>query len=381
MKILFVSTGLETAGAEIMLYKLLSKIDREQFEPVVISLMDRGTLGEHIEALDIPVHTIGMKPGKPTIAAFWRLITIIRHLKPDLIQGWMYHGNLAAQLASVFCLPKRIPVFWSIHSSIDSLAYEKKLTAAIIRLGSYLSKFTTKVIFVSRISKSQHESLGYDRGNSCVIPNGFDTSIFVQSVEARLKVRTELCLEQKSLIIGLFCRFHPMKDHANFLRAAAFLLKDYPEIHFIMVGKGVDLDNQILHQLIQELGIINRTHLLGERSDMPCLTAALDIACSASAYGEAFPLVVGEAMACGVPCVVTDVGDSGWIVSNTGRVVPPRDPQALAKSWKELIQLTLEERQALGKMAQTRIIEHFSLESVVKKYEALYKSLLKKDTS
>ncbi|MDF5733668.1 MAG: glycosyltransferase, partial [Rhizonema sp. PD38] len=366
-----------TGGAEMMLYKLLSKINQEQFEAVVVSLMDRGTLGDRIEALGIPVHTIGMKSGKPTPASIWRLIHLIRQLKPDLIQGWMYHGNLAALLASVFCGYK-IPVFWSIHYSIDSLASDKKLTVAIIRLCAYLSKFVTKIIFVSHKSKSQHEALGYNRKNNCVIPNGFDNSLFVPSIEDRVSVRAELNLPEKSFLIGLICRYHPMKDHANFIQAAAILLKSHPDIYFLLIGKGVDQNNQILQKLIQELEIFNRVYLLGERSDIPRLTAALDIASSASAYGEAFPLVLGEAMSCGVPCVVTDVGDSSWILGDTGWVVPPRNPEALSNAWKKFILLSSEDRKALREAARTRIIEQFSLLSIVANYEDLY-MLVKKN--
>lgn len=378
MKIIYVISGLPTGGAEIMLYKLLSKINREQFEPVVVSLMDRGTIGDCIEGLDIPVYTIGMKSGTPTPVGTWRLIQTIRQLKPDLIQGWMYHGNLSAFVASIFCTSK-IPVFWSIHYTIDSLASDKKLTVAIIKLCAYLSKFATQVIYVSYKSQLQHEALGYYKENSCVIPNGFDNSLFIPSIEARLTVRSELDLPEQSFLIGLIGRYHPMKDHANFLQAADLLLKHHPDIHFLLIGKGVDANNQILHQLIQELGISDRIHLLGERRDIPRLTAALDIASSASAYGEAFPLVLGEAMSCCVPCVVTDVGDSSLIVGNTGRVVPPRDPTALSDAWKEFILLSPEDKQVLGEAARARIIENFSLESVLKNYEALYEKMRNKN--
>ncbi len=377
MKIIYAITGLSTGGAEIMLYNLLSRMNRDRFSPVVLSLMDRGTLGDRIAALGIPVYTIGMKQGMPTPVAIWRLIHIVRQVKPDLIQGWMYHGNLAAQLASVF-FSQKIPVFWDIQCSIYSLDFEKKLTVAVIKLCGLLSKFPNKLVFVSRISKVQHEALGYCSENSCVIPNGSNTSLFVPSVEARATVRTELGLPEKSFLIGLICRYHPMKDHANFIQAAALLLKDSPDIHFLLIGQGVDPENQILHQLIQELGLFNQIYLLGERSDMPRLTAAIDIAASSSAYGEGWPLVVGEAMSCGVPCVVTDVGDSGWIVGDTGRVVPPRAPEALANAWKELIDLGSEGREALGRAARARIIDYFSLDSVVSQYETLYESVLTK---
>ncbi len=379
MKIAYISTGLATGGAEIMLYHLLSRMNRDCFSPVVISLMDRGTVGDRIEALGIPVHTIGIKQGIPTPADIWRLVKTVHQINPDLIQGWMYHGNLAAQLASIFFANKK-PVLWGIHHSITALKSEKKLTQLIIKLGALLSPKTTKIIFVSKNSKAQHEALSYRVEKNCVIPNGFDTSLFKPSQQARLDLRKELDLPEKAFLIGLICRYHPMKDHNNFLQAAALLLKKYPDVYLILVGTNVDEKNTTLHQLIQDLRIVERVRLLGERSDMSRLTAALDLATSASAYGEAFPLIIGEAMSCGVPCVVTDVGDSAWVVSDTGRVVSPRNPQALAEAWQELIVMSSDDRDALGKAARSRIIETFSLEAVVTQFEDLYKNVIPNKT-
>src|SRR6476661_4726081 len=378
MKIIYTIVGLTTGGAEVMLYRILTRINRERFSPCVVCLMDRGTLGDRIEALGIPVYTIGMKPGAvPTPNVIGKLVNIIREIKPDLIQGWMYHGNIAAQFAKVFC-GLETPVFWSIHYSVYSLSAEKKMTQALIKLGAPISKFAKQVLYVSKISKTQHEALGYEAGNGYVIPNGIDTSLFTLSLEARFSVRQELGLPFTSFLIGSICRYHPMKDHANFIKAAALLLKNYPDTHFMMAGSEVDLANKTLNQLIEELGIGDRIHLLGERSDMPRLMAALDIMTSASAYGEAFPLVLGEAMSSGVPCTVTDVGDSGWIVGNTGWVVPPKNPEALAEAWQDAIELGADGREKLGKAARSRIIECFSLESIVADYEKLYETAMTK---
>lgn len=374
MKVFYIITNLSTGGAEMMLYKLLTKINRERFEPAVVSLVGMGTLGEPIEALGIPVYSIGMQPGKPTIAALWQLNNLLHQLKPDLVQGWMYHGNLAAQLASSFSSVRQ-PVLWSIHHSLYALTSEKKMTAAVIRLCGCISKLPTKVIFVSKISKLQHEALGYCSENSCVIPNGFNTTVFIPSAEAKLSVRSELGLDEESLLIGLIGRYHPLKDHVSFLKAAALLLQINPSINFVLVGREVDYNNQDLRSLLEEIGLEKNVHLLGERNDIPRLTAALDIACSSS-VSEAFPLAIGEAMSCGVPCVVTDVGDSAWIVGDTGRVVPPRDTQAFVDAWKYLIDLGGEGRKVLGQTARARIIQYFSLESVVSQYEALYESVM-----
>lgn len=377
IKIVYVTTGLYTGGAEIMLYKMLSKINRERFNPIVVSLIDRGTLGSSIESLGIPVHTIGMKQGIPTLSTTLRLVQIIQNFQPDILQGWMYHGNLAAYFVSLFLMTKT-PIFWSIHFSIGSLSAEKWMTQIIIRLGASLSNFINKSIFVSNNSKSQHETIGYSPIKACVIPNGFDISIFKPSCESRLKLRKELGLSSEIILIGLFARYHPMKDHSNFLKAANLLSKEFPQIHFVLAGKNVDKQNQNLQSLIRNLEIVSQVHLLGERNDIPYIASALDILTLASAYGEAFPMVIGEAMSCGVPCAVTDVGDSAWVVGDTGKVVPPRNPEALVRAWKELIALGSEGRIALGKLARERIEKLFALEQVTANYEELYENLLNK---
>jgi glycosyltransferase involved in cell wall biosynthesis len=163
-----------------------------------------------------------------------------------------------------------------------------------------------------------------------------------------------------------------MKDHTTFLQAANFLLKNNPNVHFVLAGKAVDKDNQLLQELILNLELSEQVHLLGERDDVPSLTAALDIATSSSCAGEGFSNVIGEAMSCGVPCVVTDVSDSAWIVGDTGQVVPPRNPEALCAGWQKLIDMGFEARRNLGARARQRIKERFSIESIVQDYERIY---------
>ncbi|MEH1970548.1 glycosyltransferase family 4 protein [Nostoc sp.] len=378
MKIIYIITGLSTGGAEVMLYKLLSRIDQERFSPVVISLMDRGTWGDRIANLGIPVYTIGMKQGKPKLVNIWQLINIIRQLKPDLIQGWMYHGNLAAQFARLFIF-RQMSVLWNVRHSLYALDLEKPGTTIIIKLCAQFSNFPTKIIYNSQNSAKQHEKSGYGIEKTCVIPNGFETEKFTPSAKARLSLRLELNTPENALLIGLIGRYHPIKDHFNFLQAAALLLNNYSNVQFVLAGNKVDWQNHILSELIHELGLVKQIHLLGERHDIHRLTAALDIA-SSSSSGEGFPNVIGEAMSCGVPCVVTDVGDSAWIVSDTGKVIPPSDPEALANAWKALIDIGKEGREALGKAARARVIECFSLDSIVAQYEALYDNVLAKKT-
>jgi glycosyltransferase involved in cell wall biosynthesis len=381
MRVVHLITSLSTHGAQMMLYKLLSRMDREQFDPVVISMRDGGPLAEKIEALGVPVHEAGINLTLPNPASLWRLIRLVRYLRPDVIQGWMYHANLAAQVVGALNT-QPVPVVWNIRGSSYVLRNEKPLTAATIWLGAKLSKLPAKIINNSKVSAGEHEKrLAYSAEKRLIIPNGFDTDIFTPSTEARISVRSELGLAEDALLIGLVARYHTMKDHANFLRAASVLLKAHPQVHFVLAGEGVDTHNKKLLELINSFGLSAQVHLIGERSDTARVTAALDIASSSSAFGEGFPNVVGEAMACGVPCVVTDVGDSGWIVGETGRVVPPRDATALAKAWQELIEMSDEQRLALGKKARQRVLEEFSLDAVVSQYEALYEQVGSRKTA
>lgn len=375
VKILHIINDLAIGGAEMMLYRLLSEKSRQRFDPVVISLMDRGTLRERIEELGIPVYTAGMKPGLPTPASVWSLIRLVREIKPDLIQGWLYHGSLAAQIGSLV-LPGKIPAVWSIHCSIYSLSFEKKLTAAVVRLCALLSKLAAGIIFVSRTSQAQHQALGYSIDKSCVFPNGIDTALFAPSNEARAAVRLELGIPKEALLIGAIGRYHAMKDQPNFLRAASLIAASRPDIHFLLAGRELDRENRALMRLVTEMRLEERTHLLGERTDMARLVASLDVFCLSSSHGESFPVVVAEAMSSAVPCVVTDVGDSAWMVNATGRVTRPRDAQALALACEELLDLGPTGRKTLGLAARNRVVELFSLGTVVAEYEALYETMI-----
>lgn len=371
--ILFIITNFDRNGAQVILYNILSKIDRSLFRPVVISLMSTSDFNDQFQELEIPIYALGMQQRLPNITHLSKVVSIIKKYQPDIIQGWMYHGNIASCFASLFSSHPP-PVIWSIHHSINELSAEKLLTRLLIRIGTLLSSFTREIAYVSKTSQEQHEKLGYATQKSCVIPNGFDTSLFIPSAEKRNAFRNELNLTEAETVIGIAARYHPMKDHHNFLTAAALLVPKFPNVHFVLVGDGVDESNTTLTELVKTARLQKHVHLLGKRIDMPNIFAALDILTSASAYGEAFPLVVGEAMSCQVTCVVTDVGDSAFLVGDTGIVVPTKDPESLANSWSTLITRTPEQRFLMEKAARQRILDSFSLESIVKQYEGMYAS-------
>ena len=368
IKVVHIITDLCAGGAQMMLYKLLTLSDRNLFDPVVISLMDKGRLSDRIEALDVPVYAIEISSDKPSIGSISRLISTVRQLQPDLLQGWLSHGNIAAQLAGIFLLK---PVLWNVRHLALSKLDAKARTLKISQLLAYLSYLPQKIIYNSKLGAYQHEQIGYRKNKTIIIANGFDTKILVPSLEAKVLIRAELNLAKDTFIIGLFGRYDPVKNHPGFLKAAKLLLETHPETHFILAGEEIDYNNNILCKLIDNLDLYKHVHLLGVRQDIPTLTAAIDIATSAS-FTEGFANVVGEAMACGVPCVVTDVGDSAWIVGDTGIVIKPRDSQALCKAWLELIDIGTEARYKLGVKARQRIEENYSLAAIVTQYEQLY---------
>ncbi|HVG20760.1 MAG TPA: glycosyltransferase [Blastocatellia bacterium] len=375
MKIAHIITALRGEGAQVMLYKLLSRMEKSRFDSTVVTLSDRGPLAEKFESLDVPVYAINLRAELPTLTAVLRLLRKIREIKPDLIQGWMYHGNLAAQLTGSL-LPYRVPVLWNIRGAHYTLKNEKPATAATIWLGAKLSGLPAKIINNSEESALGHEErLGYRADKRVVIPNGFDTDIYSPSPSARASVRKEMNLPAGAVLIGLIARYHPAKDHATFLGAAARLLKSHNQVRFVLVGDGVDASNAQLCETLNQFGIWPNVHLLGHRKDIARLSAAMDIV-SLSSYCEGFPNAVGEAMACGVPCVATDVGDSALLVGDTGLIVPPRDPSALADAWKTLIDMGSERRQMLGTLARQRVVEKFSLDTIASQYATLYTEML-----
>lgn len=373
-RVTHVITGLNPGGAEMMLFKLLSAMDRVAFDSEVISLTDMGPLAERIQALDITVRALGMRRGVPNPLALLRLAVWLRRSKPDVIQTWMYHADLIGGIAAK--LVGGIPVIWGIrHSNLDPQGSKRKTiwTAnACARLSNWLP---TQIVCCSEASLPVHAALGYATRKMCVIPNGFDLDVFKPDPSARRSVRTELGIPEDTLLIGMFARFHAQKDHRNFVEAATLLHARHPDVHFLLCGDGITWENRVLSGWIVAEGTHEHCHLLGPREDIPRLAAALDIASSSSSFGEGFPNVVGEAMASGVPCVVTDVGDSARIVGKTGRVVPPRDHDALGGAWKKLIEMGADARKRLGEAARKRIGDNFSLSVIAGRYEKLYREM------
>jgi glycosyltransferase involved in cell wall biosynthesis len=372
LNVLHAITGLGVGGAQMMLVRLLGAIDRTRFRSSVLSLLPPGTLAPRIAALSVPVASLDMQHGLPAPRHLGRLARLARGLAPGLIQGWMYHGNLAGTFARWWCRDHALLV-WSVHHSISGLAEEKPLARRLIALSARLSQLPDAIVYCSPTSARQHEALGFAAERTVIIPNGIDTELFRPEREAATRLRQLTGADRP--LVGMVARWHAMKNHAGLIRAAATLWRQGLELQLVLIGEGLDAGNAELAAIIQAEGMQGSVSLLGVRHDVPALVPGLDLLVSPSTHGEAFPLAVGEAMAAGVPCVVTDVGDCAWLVGDTGDVVRPRDCAALAAAIGRCLAEPVDTQRARGLRARRRILENFALPAIAHRYEALYARL------
>ncbi|WP_291997846.1 glycosyltransferase [Candidatus Accumulibacter sp. ACC012] len=361
--VVHVISGLGRGGAERALTRLLeAQRGSLDYAHVVISLADMGCYGESIQRMGVPVHVLGMTGvlGLPT--GLVSLVRLLRRLRPDLVQTWMYHADLLGGVSARFA--GRPPVLWGIRS-FDLKRGAKLRTRLVQKVCAWTSHWLpTLILCVAEASRRNHAALGYDERRMLVIPNGFELmppEIPAPDVDA---LRAAHGLLPRHVVVGCVGRFHPAKDHRNFVDAAALLGERFPLTRFLMVGPGLDAGNAVLRGWIEAGRMSDRFVLLGERTDIPLCLKAMEIFCSPSRT-EAFPQVVGEAMVVGRPAVVTDVGDTARVVGDTAVVVAREDPQALAAGLASLLEASPGQREELGRRAQARVRREFSIEKTV----------------
>jgi glycosyltransferase involved in cell wall biosynthesis len=374
INVMHLITDLDMGGAEVMLGKIIAATDRDRFNPSVLSLKKRGVIADRIEKLGVPVSELNLDRPHASPQAMLKFRKAYHRLRPHLLQGWMYHGNLAATLIK-FLNSGKIPVIWNIRYSLNGLDREKALMRILIRAGALVSGSTDAIIYNARMSLNHHTAIGYGPLKAHVIPNGFDTGHFRPRPRLRQISRNQLGVSGDEILIGLIARYDPLKNHSGFLEAASMMARARSDVRFLMVGRGVDESSSGLIKKIEDLGLKNRVICRGQHANVTPFYAALDIAVLSS-IAEGFPNVIGEAMSCGVPCVVTDVGDCSHLVGGTGIVVPPEDSSALKIGCEQLIDMGPSEREHLGAAARKRILEHFAISKVASRYEKLYESIL-----
>jgi glycosyltransferase involved in cell wall biosynthesis len=284
----------------------------------------------------------------------------------------MYHGNLASSLAGHLA-PERPAVVWNIRHSLYSLSAEKPVTRQVIRANRWLSSGPSAIIYNSRLSRDQHEAFGFSDLHGQVIPNGFDTELLCPEADRGRLTRKDLRISPNATVIGHVARFHPVKDHVSFLRAAVQVMQQRSDVVCLVAGRNVNLSNLTLAGIVPS-ELEGRFRFVGERDDVPDLMRAMDVFCQSS-WSEAFPNVLGEAMALGVPCVATDVGDSADIVGETGVIVKPSDSESLADGLLTMLDRTKDQRMELGRAARSRIKANYALPSIVERYRTLYERI------
>lgn len=369
MRIYHLITCLETGGAEVFLYRLTKGLLERGHECRVGSLVRSGPVDAWLRELGVTVDFLEMRPGRPSLGALRRFLAIQREYRPELLQTWMYHADLLGLSAR---LAGQRNILWNVRCTDMDLAHYSRMTAYTVKLCARLSRLPEAVLTNAHAARDFHLRLGYRARNFRVIPNGYDTDQLRPDPQARAEVRAELGLAQDDVLAGLAARFDPMKGHLLFAQAAGMALRKAPKLRFVLYGSGVDERNLELVQALRASGASDRCHLLGRRDDAPRVHAALDMGVSSSLFGEGFSNTIAESMACGAPCVGTDVGDTARIIGDTGKVVPPGEAESLAQGLAELALMDRESRQLLGMKARERIVREYALEKIVGEYAALY---------
>jgi glycosyltransferase involved in cell wall biosynthesis len=376
VKILHVIVGLGAGGAENMLRRLLESYRGDsEFQHSVVSLTGVGDLGEALVAGGTEVHIMGMRGALNAPITMIRLARLIRRTAPDIVQTWMYHADLIGGLAARAAGKRRL--IWGIRGT-DTSKGTSKHTRILRRVCALLSRYIPAVIVcAAEAARTSHGAIGYDKSKMIVVPNGFESVADQTGLESRFAFRSALGWSDEMTVLGWVGRYNFDKDPENFIEAAGLLARTFESARFLMIGKGVDEANLKVRGLIAATGYPERFALLGFRADIQKCLRAMDIFCLSS-RSEGFPNVVGEAMSMGTPCVATDVGDARVLVADTGIIVPKENAIALCEGLAQIVEMPRAVRVAMGRRAQERIVNEYSMLRVCERFKAIYRSL---DTS
>jgi len=362
LRVMHVITGLDTGGAEMQLSHLALARRAAGAEDMVVSLLPGGALRARLEQAGVAVHDLGMRRGRPSLSAFLRLRSLIRRFRPRIVQSWMYHADLMAAFALRYSGRwEETPLIWGIRCSDMNLADYGRTLRWTVRLCARYSHLPDLVVTNSEAGLAAHHRIGYRPFRERVVDNGIDTERFRPDAALRDEVRGELGIDPNVPLVAHVARVDPMKDHDTLLKAMGAL----PDVELLLIGLGTE-----------RLASRANWHGLGRRGDVPRLLAACDLIVNSSAYGEGFSNALAEGMAAGLPAVATDVGDAARIIGESGRIVPPRDAEALAEAIRELALEPLTFRATRRLHSRTLIEKQFSIAANVAAFEEVYASLV-----
>lgn len=366
-RILHVITSLERGGAETVLARLVEASSDVEHVGVVTLRGGATPLAERIAAAGVPIYPLG----EGSIVGLWsRWRRIVARSQPQLLHAWLIHPSILLTL-----LPRRLPLVIAIRHALDDLTGEKRLTVAMIRALAWLGRRADRICYVSRIARRQHEAIGYPSGKGTVIPNDYVTDGLPIAPAGREQLLAALALPADAVLIGQLARVHPIKGHDLLLDAFAAMASAFPQARLVLIGAGTNDPEGPAATRAAALGIADRLHALGERNDVPTLLSGLDFLVNPS-RSEAFPNAVAEAMLAGLPCIASDVGDTGAIMGGNGVLVPAGDPTALAEAMRDMCQRSAARRRAMGEAARAHVVAEFGLDTMARRYAALYREIL-----
>lgn len=370
MRIVHFINSLDVGGTEKMLLKLVNSEIFKNDQILIVVLKDPGSLIREVNSKRCKVVSFNISW---SFSVFFKFISVLKDVykfKPQIIQCWLYHSDLIGGIVGLFL---KVPVIWSLRQSNIDKEHNPIITRTIIKLCAFLSYYLpAKIISNSEKAKLIHVNAGYDERKIITIPNGFDENIFFRDYEQKIKFRNELGVSDENIVIGMVGRYNSQKNYGFALKVAKRVIVDNPKIKFCFVGKDLDKSNQELLQKMEKLRLCQtQIFLLGKRQDIPTVMSGLDFLILPS-LGESFPNVVGEAMLCEVPCIVSDVGDCSHIVGNSGYVIKGFDESRFASAVKAISVMSLQTRRSMGINARKRIVDNYSLSSVSRRTRQVY---------
>jgi len=329
MRIIHVINSLDDGGAEGALFRLV--INNHESENIVVSLRDIGKYGPLLKKNKIEVHTLEMQNNFGFFKGAYKLFFLFKNSKPDVVQTWMPHSDLLGGIIGKFAGVKKI--FWGIrHSNLDYIKKNKR-TRYLIKINSFLSRFIPSgIVSCADTAEKYHRGIGFSSRNMTVIPNGFDFSYLKINNKFTKEFRSLNNIRNDVFLIGMVARYDPQKDHKNLLEALKIILNQKVNFLCILVGKGLTIDNIEMLEQAKQMGVSENLLLFGQTENINYIMNVIDLHVLSSSYGEAFPNVIIESMACGTPCVATDVGDSRQMIGNLGWIVNPKNPNQMANA-------------------------------------------------
>ena len=359
MHLFLLIRSLDHGGAERQLTELVKGLDKSRVRVTVATFYDGGALRPEIENIEgVRVLSLGKKGRWDLLTFLWRLSRVVREAKPDILHGYM---GIANELCSLMAWRHGGRAVWGLRQSERDPFQYGWLTCWSERAGAWVSKSADLIIANSHAGKRYYTGLGYRPERMIVVHNGVDTVRFHPDAAAGRAMRQEWKIADDELLIGMIGRLDPQKDHPNFLRAAALVAAQRKNVRFICVGNGTDSYRAQLEAMAEELGLKDRVIFKRATNNVVGMYNALDLSTLPSKNGEGFANVVGEAMACGIPVVVTDAGDSAFVVANKDQVVPIQQPEPLAQAWLRVLDMPLADRARLGVAQRVRIEENFQV--------------------